>query len=71
MIADQVLKGELPTEKKHIIKRWAQGEGGAIPGKDFLAILEQAGFKKVELVTKTGFNSSPKTEGVLIRAQKI
>jgi hypothetical protein len=23
------------------------------------------------LVAKTGFNSSPKTEGVLIRAQKI
>jgi hypothetical protein len=34
-------------------------------------MLQRAGFKKAELVTKTGFNSSPKTEGVLIRAQKI
>jgi hypothetical protein len=34
-------------------------------------MIEQAGFKNTELVAKTGFNSSPKTEGVLIRAQKI
>ncbi|MGD2024198.1 MAG: hypothetical protein PVJ41_06200 [Desulfobacterales bacterium] len=31
----------------------------------------QAGFKNAELVAKTGFYSSPKTEDVLIRAQKI
>jgi hypothetical protein len=34
-------------------------------------MLQGAGFKNAELVAKTGFNSSPKTEGVLIRAQKI
>jgi hypothetical protein len=33
-------------------------------------MIQQAGFKNAELVRKTGFNSSPKTEGVLIRAQK-
>ncbi len=33
-------------------------------------MIQQAGFKNAELVGKTGFNSSPKTEGVLIRAQK-
>jgi hypothetical protein len=34
-------------------------------------MLHRVGFKTAELVAKTGFNSSPKTEGVLIRAQKI
>jgi hypothetical protein len=34
-------------------------------------MLQTADFKNPELVSKTGFNSSPKTEGVLIRAQKI
>jgi hypothetical protein len=37
---------------------------------DFLAILEKVGFENAELVAKTGFNSSPKTEGVLLRASK-
>ena len=34
-------------------------------------MIQQAGFRNTELVAKTGFNSSPMTEGVLIRAQKI
>ena len=37
---------------------------------DFLAILEDAGFIDINLVDETGFNSSPKTKGVLIRAKK-
>ena len=37
---------------------------------DFLAILENAGFIDINLVDETGFNSSPKTKGVLIRAKK-
>ena len=37
---------------------------------DFLAILENKGFIDIDLVNKTGFNSSPKTKGVLIRAKK-
>jgi len=70
MIADQILIGELPKEKKQIIKSWSRWEGGAIPGKDFLEMLKKAGFMNAELVEKTGFNSSPATEGVLIRAGK-
>lgn len=35
---------------------------------DFLDLLQKAGFENTELVAKTDFNSSPKTEGVLIRA---
>ncbi len=37
---------------------------------DFLALLEKVGFKNAELVGKTGFKSSPKAEGVLLRALK-
>ena len=37
---------------------------------DFLALLEKVGFEKAELVGETGFNSSPKTKGVLFRAEK-
>lgn len=44
--------------------------GGAIPGKDFLAIIEQVGFVEAEMVSETGFNSSPVTKGVLFRAMR-
>jgi hypothetical protein len=37
---------------------------------DFLKLLQQVGFEDAELVSETGFNSSPKTKGVLIRARK-
>jgi hypothetical protein len=37
---------------------------------DFLDMLRRAGFENAELVAKTGFNSSPKTEGVLLRGAK-
>jgi hypothetical protein len=42
--------------------------GGAIPGKDFLAMIKRAGFTNPEIVSETGFNSSPVTKGVLFRA---
>lgn len=37
---------------------------------DFLALVEKVGFKNAELVGETGLNSSPKTRGVLLRAEK-
>jgi len=37
---------------------------------DFLELLQKIGFEDAELVAETGFNSSPKTKGVLIRAKK-
>ena len=33
-------------------------------------MLEKVGFQKVELIGETGFNSTPKTKGVLFRAEK-
>ncbi len=37
---------------------------------EFLTLLKEVGFENAELVGKTGFNSTPKTEGVLLRAVK-
>jgi len=33
-------------------------------------MLKEAGFVNIELVQETGFNASPKTKGVLVRARK-
>jgi len=33
-------------------------------------MIREAGFSKVEMVAETGFNSSPVTKGVLIRAKR-
>ena len=33
-------------------------------------MLQKVGFEKAELVGETGFNSTPKTKGVLLRAEK-
>jgi hypothetical protein len=33
-------------------------------------LLQKVGFEKAELVGETGFNSSAKTKGVLLRAKK-
>jgi hypothetical protein len=43
---------------------------GAVPGKVFLAMLLQAGFADAEIARETGFNTSPVTKGVTIRAVK-
>jgi hypothetical protein len=32
--------------------------------------LEKFGFHNVELIGETGYNSTPKTKGVLLRAEK-
>ncbi|HOV85536.1 MAG TPA: hypothetical protein PLM79_04185 [Syntrophobacteraceae bacterium] len=41
-----------------------------MPGKVFLEMIRNTGFVRVEQVAETGFDSSPATRGVLIRAEK-
>jgi hypothetical protein len=41
-----------------------------MPGKDFLALMLQAGFHRVALRRYTGFKSSPYTEGALFYGAK-
>ncbi len=33
-------------------------------------MLQKVGFEKAKLVGETGFNSTPKTKGILLRAEK-
>ncbi|HZK14100.1 MAG TPA: hypothetical protein VFC55_06255 [Desulfobaccales bacterium] len=42
-----------------------------MPGKDFLALMIQAGFHRVALRRYTGFKSSPYTEGALFYGEKL
>jgi AhpD family alkylhydroperoxidase len=70
MLADQVLATEPPADTRSMVENWAGWQGGAIPGKEFLAMLREAGFTDADLVAETGFNSSPATRGVLFRATK-
>ena len=42
-----------------------------MPGKDFLALMLQAGFHRVALRRYTGFKSSPYTEGALFYGEKL
>lgn len=42
-----------------------------MPGKDFLALLEEVGFRRVTLNKYTGFKSSAYTEGALFFGQKV
>ncbi len=54
-----------------LISGMRTGPSGKVVGIDLTpAMLKRAGFVNAELVEKTGFNSSPATEGVLIRAGK-
>ena len=41
-----------------------------MPGKDFLAMILQAGFHRAGLMKYTGFKSSPYTEGALFYAER-
>ena len=70
MVADQIAAGSVQINIKTRLASWFQWEGGTVPGKDFLAILEKVGFHNVELIGETGFNSTPKTKGVLLGAEK-
>jgi hypothetical protein len=42
-----------------------------MPGKDFLALMLQAGFHRVALRRYTGFKSSPYTEGALFYGERL
>lgn len=43
---------------------------GALPGTEFLALLERIGFAEAELVGLTGYKTSDETVGALFRAVK-
>ncbi len=70
MIADMVLVEELPPELKGNLENWFQCIGGAMPEKEFLEILVKLGFTRASMERRTGFKSSPYTEGALFFGEK-
>lgn len=47
-----VLKEPLPEDMKKNIDDWFRCIGGALPEKDFLALMESVGFKDIEVISK-------------------
>jgi SAM-dependent methyltransferase len=47
-----VLKKTLPEENRKNINDWFRCIGGALPEKDFFALIKQAGFERVEVISK-------------------
>ena len=48
-ISDIVLEGEMPAKWKEVAELYAGCVSGAIQKQDYLAIIEEAGFKKIQL----------------------
>jgi arsenite methyltransferase len=68
--ADVVLEKDLPASLAGSAEAWSQWIGGAVPVRDQIRLLEEAGFKEVEWLGMTGFRTSQYTVGALFRANK-
>ncbi|UCE15971.1 MAG: arsenite methyltransferase [Candidatus Bathyarchaeota archaeon] len=55
LISDIVTQGELPNEIRENVEMWAACVAGALDEKDYLQKIRNAGFQKVEVVTKNDF----------------
>lgn len=47
-----VLKDKLPDDVRKNMDDWFRCIGGALPEKDFLALMEKVGFKNIEVISK-------------------
>jgi len=54
-ISDIVTHGELPSEVRGSLEMWASCLAGALEEKDYLQKIKNAGFEKVEVVSKRDF----------------
>jgi arsenite methyltransferase len=68
--ADVVLEQELPAGMAGSPEAWSQWIGGAIPVRDQIRLMEEAGFKEVASPGTTGFRTSQYTVGALFRGVK-
>lgn len=68
-----VLKEALPEEIRKNIDDWFRCIGGALPERNFLALIEKAGFKNVEVISKirNARTGNPLTICANIRAYKM
>ncbi|MFX1473896.1 MAG: arsenite methyltransferase [Promethearchaeota archaeon] len=54
LVSDMVLVGELPEEIKESIRSYTGCVAGAIPETEYLQLLQEAGFEKVEVLERSG-----------------
>jgi SAM-dependent methyltransferase len=52
VFAEVVLKSALPDEVRRSVKDWFRCIGGALPEADFLALMKQVGFERIEVLAK-------------------
>lgn len=52
VFSEVVLKDKLPESIKKNIDDWFQCIGGALPEKDFLALMEKVGFRSIDVISK-------------------
>lgn len=52
VVSDMVSSGPLPEELRSDLKRWASCLGGALPEKEYLAIILAAGFARVDVINR-------------------
>jgi len=55
LISDIVTQGELPSKIRENLEMWAACIAGALDEKEYLQKIRNAGFKKVEVMTKNDF----------------
>jgi SAM-dependent methyltransferase len=69
IISDVVTTGEMPADLRDDLAAWAECVAGAIDRADYLDLIEQAGFTRVEVVAGHSYEGTP-TESITVRALK-
>ena len=52
VFSEVVLKDKLPESIRKDIDDWFKCIGGALPEKDFLALMEKIGFRNIKVISK-------------------
>lgn len=58
LVSDIVLKDELPEETRESIRSYTGCVGGAIPEGEYLQLLRDVGFDKVEVIGRSGYGAA-------------
>jgi SAM-dependent methyltransferase len=70
VISDIVTIGELTAETRADLSQWVGCISGAIDRDRYLALLEEAGFRDVEVLAEHGFGDEPPTQSITVRGFK-
>ncbi|KXA90825.1 hypothetical protein AKJ64_05200 [candidate division MSBL1 archaeon SCGC-AAA259E17] len=69
LISDIVTDGELPEEIRKNPEAWAACIGGAVEREEYLNIIEEAGFEKIDIVSRSTFDSHEELEAEILSLQ--